>query len=120
MRWNLDDGWHAPDRLRTGGMNLCPANTAIDYRCDGDHELLISALPTAHVESLVRETTGRTPHAHVIERRLTRVEDALATTELPIATIAARCGFSSHAHMGSLFRARRGGTPSAWRRGHRG
>lgn len=62
-----------------------------------------------------RATTGETPHAHLVRRR---VEAAAALIEqargLPLAEIASRCGFADQAHLTRAFRKRFGTTPAAY------
>jgi AraC family transcriptional regulator len=68
-----------------------------------------------------RVTTGETPHAHLVRRR---VEAAAALIEqargLPLAEIASRCGFADQAHLTRVFRKRFGTTPAAYCRRSRG
>ncbi|HSV69416.1 MAG TPA: AraC family transcriptional regulator [Methylibium sp.] len=64
-----------------------------------------------------RASFGCAPHAYVIERRLVRAEALLMQGRLPVKEIASACGFADQAHMTRVFRARRGTTPAALRRG---
>ncbi len=54
---------------------------------------------------------GRSPHGYIIDRRLAHARRLLIEGKLPIAQIALNCGFSSQAHMNSVFRKRLGITP---------
>ncbi len=70
-----------------------------------------------------RETTGRTPWAWVLERRVRRAAELLRTggTHDPdgtasITAIALNCGFSSQSHLTQMFRTRYGTTPARYRR----
>ncbi|MES9603980.1 helix-turn-helix domain-containing protein [Actinomadura sp. NPDC000929] len=61
------------------------------------------------------ETAGTTPARHILERRLQRARDELASpaaARTTIADVAYRWGFSSQAHFARRFRARFGLTPS--------
>jgi AraC family transcriptional regulator len=62
-----------------------------------------------------KATTGRAPYAYVIEGRVRRAELLLRDSELPISTIAFRCGFSSQSHFTSTFRRLRRMTPRTYR-----
>lgn len=62
-----------------------------------------------------KETTGVTPHAYVLERRILKAREMLAAGRLPIAEIAYACGFSSQSHMTDVFRERVGTTPGRYR-----
>ncbi len=62
-----------------------------------------------------KATTGRAPYAYVIEERVRRAELLLRESELPIGTIAFRCGFSSQSHFTSTFRRLRGMTPRVYK-----
>jgi AraC-like DNA-binding protein len=61
---------------------------------------------------------GMTPHAFISETRLQASRQMLAHSDIPIAMVAAECGFSHQSHMGSAFRHTLGMTPSEYRRVH--
>jgi len=52
----------------------------------------------------------------IIDLRLTRVKRMLLSTRLPLAVIAARCGFKSANHLSHQFAGRFGITPGKWRK----
>lgn len=62
-----------------------------------------------------KATTGKSPHQWVIDRRLDRAEQFLGKSRMSLAEIAYACGFSSQAHMTTLFSDRRGITPASYR-----
>ncbi|AJP57981.1 hypothetical protein UC34_15395 [Pandoraea vervacti] len=63
--------------------------------------------------------TGITPHAYLMEIRLQAARRMVASTDAPLAGIAAECGFSHQSHMGRMFRASLGLTPQQYRQTHR-
>ena len=70
-----------------------------------------------HFERAFRQSTGSSPHAYVMERRLHRARDLLINRpELPIEQIALRLGFSSSSHFSSAFRRQTGLTPTDFRK----
>lgn len=75
----------------------------------------IGELSIAHFARLFRQTTGEAPHAFILSRRIARVQALLSETDLDLATIAYRTGFSSHAHMATAFKRKLGVTPAAYR-----
>ena len=58
---------------------------------------------------------GMTPTNYIIERRLERAKELMQETDLPIADIALRSGFSSQSHFTTSFRRFVGVTPSSFR-----
>lgn len=58
---------------------------------------------------------GTSPAAVILQRRLARAALLLATTDLTVAAVADRLGFSSPAHLSRRFREHHGVPPSAWR-----
>ncbi|MFX9011982.1 helix-turn-helix transcriptional regulator, partial [Acinetobacter baumannii] len=58
---------------------------------------------------------GLTPHDYLMDRRLARARLLIRCGDGDLSTIAAVCGFASHAHMTSQFRRRLGTTPSVLR-----
>ncbi len=60
---------------------------------------------------------GQTPHQFVLQLRLERATQFLCRSSLPLADIAASCGFASQQHMTQLMRRRLGTTPARQRDG---
>jgi transcriptional regulator GlxA family with amidase domain len=63
-----------------------------------------------------KAATGTTPHAWLLSQRLSRAEELLETTGLPIEQIAERVGYRSAAVFREQFAARRGLAPRDYRR----
>ena len=63
-----------------------------------------------------KAATGQTPYHYLMELRLAKAQSMLMDRALPLTDIALACGFSSHAHLSTAFRARFGVAPSAYRR----
>ena len=75
----------------------------------------VVALSPVHFARQFKRTTGATPHQHLLNLRIERAKRLLAGP-LPIAEIAARCGFSHQEHLTRVFGRVVGLTPSAYRR----
>lgn len=69
-----------------------------------------------HFQDLFKQATGTTPHQFLIEQRVARAKHLLKTTALPLAEIAARCGFSSQSHLTAQFRLATGSSLRQFRR----
>ena len=77
----------------------------------------LAGISARHFERAFRQSTGSSPHAYVMDRRLHRARDLLITRpELPIDQIALRLGFSSSSHFSSAFRRQIGLTPTDFRK----
>jgi AraC family transcriptional regulator len=76
-----------------------------------------ATLSPAQLTVLFRRTTGRSPYAYVIDRRLAWAVQLLRTTDLPIALVALEAGFGDQPHLTRACRARLGRTPRAIREG---
>ncbi|MEM6437035.1 MAG: AraC family transcriptional regulator [Cyanobacteria bacterium P01_D01_bin.115] len=63
-----------------------------------------------------KAAVGQSPHDYILDRRLYRARSLLRCKNLGLSAIALTSGFSSHAHMTSVFRDRLGVTPSEIRR----
>jgi AraC family transcriptional regulator len=68
----------------------------------------------AHFLRMFRAATGTTPHQYLLDLKLEKVKELLATRKIPLIEIAAACGFSSHSHLSTVFRKRFGATPSRY------
>jgi AraC-like DNA-binding protein len=73
----------------------------------------------SRLHALFREELDTTPHAWLLEHRLRRVREWLASTDVPIAEIALRAGFSEQSALTRALRKATGMTPAAYRRQHR-
>jgi len=73
-------------------------------------------LSRSHFARAFRKTTGRPPHAWLVEQRLERAKDLLLKSDLPLAEIADICGFSDQSHFTRVFGAALGVAPGEWRR----
>lgn len=70
-----------------------------------------------HFLRMFRAATGKTPHQYLTERRVERAKSILQGAEkISLIDLAARCGFSSQAHMTRVFREQVGVTPGAFKR----
>ncbi len=110
-------------RLPNGRIPSRAIARVVDYveahiERDLDLEELAGAasMSVYHFARRFRETVGLSPHAYVLSRRMRRAEALLARAQPSIAQIAIACGFSSQAHLTTVFRTRLGVTPGQYRR----
>ncbi len=75
-----------------------------------------AGLSRFHFARAFRESTGESPHAYLTRLRLERARELLHQSSRSIAVIAAEAGFSSQAHLSSVFRKHFRETPGAFRR----
>lgn len=68
-----------------------------------------------HFARMFKSSLGFAPHAWICRRRLERARQTLRDTRLPLADVAAACGFSNASHLVNRFRAAYGVTPSQYR-----
>ena len=73
-------------------------------------------LSKRHFARIYRETTGRTPASVVKEIRLEAAKQLIETTNLPIKSVAARCGFGAYERMRRAFLIKFGVTPDQYKR----
>jgi AraC-like DNA-binding protein len=63
-----------------------------------------------------KQSTGKTPHAFIAERRLEKSSGMLRSTDLSATEIALECGFGSSSHFAIAFRQAFGVSPTEFRR----
>ncbi len=73
-------------------------------------------LSVFHFAREFRRTIGATPYDYVLRQRLVLARSLIASSSMPLETIARRTGFKSTAHFGSAFRKKMGVTPASFRR----
>lgn len=74
----------------------------------------------SHLHAAFRRHLGVSPHQWLLRRRLHAARQQLAATDMPIAAVAAACGFADAAAFCRVFRRGEGTSPAAWRRTARG
>ena len=67
------------------------------------------------LERRFREVTGESLGTRLLEMRITRAEELLKRTSLPLGAIAERCGFYDASHLSNAFRRLRSVTPTSIR-----
>jgi transcriptional regulator GlxA family with amidase domain len=75
----------------------------------------IAGLSMYHFARAFRRSEGMTPHDYLVQCRVRRVQELLASTDLPLSEIALAAGFSDQSHCARRFRERVGVTPSSYR-----
>ncbi|MET0411949.1 MAG: AraC family transcriptional regulator [Polyangiaceae bacterium] len=76
-----------------------------------------SGYSRAHFLRMFRAATGKPPHQYMLELRLEHARRRLTDDpSVSLTEVALASGFSSHAHLSTLFRRRFGVTPSQYRR----
>jgi AraC family transcriptional regulator len=75
-----------------------------------------AGVSTAHFRRLFQEAMGTPPHRYVLATRLEQARKLLATTSMPVVSIASECGFSNQSHLTTSFRAAHASTPAEYRR----
>lgn len=89
-----------------------------DHACRGIKVTDVAdALQTSRriLEHRFAKRLGHTPHEEILRVQFRRVEQLLRETDLPLATIADRCGFHHPEYMTVAFTRRHGMPPSRWR-----
>jgi transcriptional regulator GlxA family with amidase domain len=80
----------------------------------------VAALSKFHFQRLFRSTYGRTPAAHLTERRIERAQDLLRSTNLSVTEVCFAVGYSSLGSFSSRFTQLVGESPSAFQRRYGG
>lgn len=92
----------------------------IDQQLQGNISLAklseIAGLSVWHFAHAFKETVGMAPHAYLLQRRVERANEMLATTNHTLSEIALAAGFTDQSHFARHFRRRFGDTPGRMRR----
>jgi AraC family transcriptional regulator len=105
--------------LRPTVMRRIEAHVCV-HLGDDIHLASLAELANMSVDHFLRSfraAAGTTPHQYVLGLRLAKASSMLRDTVVPIATIAAQCGFQSASHFSVAFSDRFGTRPSHYRRG---
>lgn len=75
----------------------------------------LAGMPLLRFLRSFTHATGMTPHAWITERRLQRARRLLRGTSMPLADIAAACGFTHQSHLGALLKRELVHSPAQYR-----
>jgi AraC family transcriptional regulator len=106
-------GGLAPWQMRRTAQVL---NEGLGSKVTLAHLAAECGLSVAHFARAFKQTTGRTPHRWLVEQRVEHAKRLLVTSALPLAEIAAICGFADQSHFTRVFSQLVGSGPGAWRR----
>ncbi len=79
-----------------------------------------AGLTRMHFAAQFRSTTGYSPYAYLLRRRIERAQHLLHSSALSVLDVALSCGFGSHAHFTATFGQLVGEAPTSWRARTRG
>jgi AraC family transcriptional regulator len=68
-----------------------------------------------HFTRMFKLATGHSPHKYITLQRVERAKDLLATSDMPIAAVAAAVGYQTQAHFTGVFARHAGTTPKVYR-----
>ena len=71
------------------------------------------------LERRVHKLLGRSPKEEITRVQIERAKQLLATTDLPAATIAEKCGYNQPIYFSQVFRSQVGLSPSDYRAGEK-
>ena len=88
-----------------GGLQPCVRRRVHDYiaahldqKITNDALAQIAELSTAHFCAVFKQTEGMSPHCYVLQYRVRRTQQLLASTDMSLAEIADAVGFSNQSH----------------------
>lgn len=110
-------------RYRTSGFSSYRVHRIIDAMLAdpaAEHSLAELAqqagITEAHLCRVFKHAVGRSPHQYLIDIRLDRARELLASGALPMSRVAEKSGFAGQSQFARAFRHRFGETPSSFRR----
>ncbi len=118
----LDVDHRKPD---TGNARLTAAQmrkVALRFEDGGGRRLSTAQMASAvklsesWFSQVFKNTTGMSPYQWQLNKRVEQARNLLSGTDLSVADIADRLGFSDQAHLTKAFRQLVGKTPASWRR----
>ncbi|MFQ6548601.1 helix-turn-helix domain-containing protein [Aestuariibius sp. 2305UL40-4] len=103
FRWNVGDGLTDEKTSRSGDLSVVPAQTAIDFYCYGEHELIDIRLPAGEIEALVEDYgAGRLSDLNSLTGATLFRDETLRRTVMQMWAESARTGGTSDLLMDGL------------------
>jgi AraC family transcriptional regulator len=116
-------GVRVSDPRSRGGLSTQQMRRATDFleaHLDGNIDLRqvaqVCELSVSHFARAFKQTFRRPPYKWLIERRVDKAKQLMTTSRLPLADIAARCGFGDQSALNRSFKRICGVAPGVWRR----
>jgi transcriptional regulator GlxA family with amidase domain len=121
---SLGDSWAAdtkeprglPPRVRRR-IDEC-IDAQLESRVDITELAMSVGFSPSHFFRMFRKSFGMTPHSYIMRRRLFLAQELLMTTDLGLAEIALKAGFSDQSHFCRSFHRFAGLPPRAFRMQH--
>jgi transcriptional regulator GlxA family with amidase domain len=79
----------------------------------------VAGLSVFHFARAFKQSEGRTPHEHLVERRVAHAHRLLKETDTPLPEIALASGFADQSHLARHFKKRLGMSPRTFRQSER-
>jgi AraC family transcriptional regulator len=106
-------GGLAPWQVRILTVHI-DANLNTSLHCETLARL--AGFSVSHFSRSFKYTFGFSPHVFLVRRRVERAQVLMLQFAIPLAQIAAECGFSDQAHFSRQFLQCTGESPGSWRR----
>lgn len=90
--------------------------TRVDEPMTVDSLAREACMSSYYFQRRFRQETGQTVHQYLCHQRVARAKQLLVTTDLPVAIVAERTGFSGSSHLSAVFKAVTGRTPGEYRK----
>jgi AraC family transcriptional regulator len=101
-------------------LQMRRAKELLEANLDGNialrHVAAACELSVGHFTRAFKTTFRTPPYRWLIERRVDRARDLMTNTRLPLADIAAQCGFADQSALNRSFKRIHGVSPGQWRR----
>lgn len=111
---------YQPRTTALDGLRFRKVRAYIDSHLDTDIRLsdlaAIADLEASYFIRAFKSATGLTPYQFLLEKRIQHAARLLAETNMPIADIAYKSGFSNQSHLTSVFGKIMGTTPAVFRK----
>ena len=115
--WPGSDGGRQRDRAREAfGRVRQYVDAHLDSRLDVQALARMVGMSASHFSRSFHKAVGVSPHMYVLQCRVMRAQELLATTQLPLAEIALTIGFSDQSHFSRRFHELIGVPPRKFRR----
>jgi len=118
----MSAGHHFAVQHARGGLPPCVRRRVHDYvaahldqKITNDALAQIAGLSTGHFCAVFKQTEGMSPHRYVLQYRVRRIQQLLASTEMSLAEIADAVGFCNQSHCIQSFKKIVGFTPGDYR-----
>ncbi len=116
QRWKEETQNVSARNLQAISVSISYLEENYSQKCTLDELAQAANFSPIYFHKLFKSITGHSPAEYLLQFRITKAQELLAATDLPLCDIALQCGFTSQSYFNYVFRREKQCTPAEYRK----